>query len=297
MNNNQLEIDNLEKIVEDLSSRLAGSLYQSIKVFSEIVARHERFYEGSHSRYVSQKSEEVAIRLGLSENEIFETKIGGLLHDIGKIGLNDSILSKFNSELLEFEYNQYVMHSQIGWLILKNLDGLESIAEIVYQHHERIDGFGFPRRLKAKEILMPASIISVVDTFHNIIYKKRRDRTNTLTSTLNYSSTSAFLESTRARFSSALNFIHQKTDSHFNRKIVEVFIDIIDEERHKLGEKTIMRIAAQRLEPGMVFAEDYYSSSGMLIVARGESFSEDNHKALMRFVENEEIPMKILVFR
>lgn len=157
-----------------------------------------------------------------------------------------------------------------------------------------MDGTGFPYRLTSDKIHYGSKIISVVNIYHNAIFKRKtvNQRTNQSIQNINVQT---FLENTKERFNNVMNFLYHKRGIQFETKVVEALIEIETAERRALGEKTITRLAVNQLEPGMKIAEDYYTSFGMLIAARGETLTSESIKALIRFVENNELPMKILV--
>ncbi len=121
-------------------------------------------YTAGHSDRVAVLSELIAGDMGLSKSSCEGLHIAGHLHDIGKIGIPDGILLKTGS-LKDCEYEVIKEHSRIGWKILKDIPGFESIAEIVVQHHERIDGSGYPCGLSGDKISTGAKIIAVADTY------------------------------------------------------------------------------------------------------------------------------------
>lgn len=290
------EIDNDQKI-EFLSDLLAKNFLDTVKILAALTATNEKFYEGSHSRFVSDKSVEVAQELELSDEQIFEIKIAGLLHDIGKIGFPDSIMSKHQSEMSESEHTQYLLHPEIAWKLLSTHSGFEIISKIIFQHHERLDGSGFPLHLQGKEIHPGAAIIAVVDTYHNIFYKKLKGRIQNFTNGIPYTNTPDYLQATQKSFVNAMNFLYKKRGQLFDSKVVEIFTDIIELERRNMGKSTVMRMPIGKIEAGMLFAEDYHSSVGMLLASRGERISDDTIKSLKKYAELGEIPMKILVMR
>ncbi len=100
--------------------------------------------------------------MGLSQEQIEGLRIAGVLHDIGKIQIPAEILSK-PSQLSNAEYEIIKGHSKAGWQVLKYIDFPWPVAEIVYQHHERLDGSGYPRGLKDEEILLESRILMVAD--------------------------------------------------------------------------------------------------------------------------------------
>lgn len=286
-----------DKLINHLAEELASNMHQTIQVLSTIVSISEKLYEGSHSRFVAEKSVQVAEELGMNEDDIYELKIAGLLHDIGKVGFVDSALYKYPKEMSPFEYTQYMKHCEVGMQLLKPYKPFQKIGEIIYQHHEKLDGTGFPRNLQGNNILPSAKIIAVVDFFHNAVYKKPRTKVNTPASLVKSASAASIIEQTQSRFNTALNYIFKKAGILYEKKVVEVFIEIIQAERISLGQKSVLRLPVNKIEEGMVFAEDYYTNYGMLIAAKGEKISSDMIKALVRFAENDQIPMKILVLK
>jgi putative two-component system response regulator len=117
-----------------------------------------------HSKRVSEYTLLIARTLSVPRTELVDIARGSLLHDIGKIGISDNILLK-PAKLTEEEWVEIRKHPDIGYSIINNIDFLKGAAEMVLQHHERFDGTGYPRRLKGEQILLPARIFALVDTF------------------------------------------------------------------------------------------------------------------------------------
>jgi len=109
----------------------------------------------------------IATEMGLPDERIEGIYIAGLLHDIGKIAIPAEILNK-PTKLTEAESNLIKTHPQVGYDILKNIEFSEPIAQIVLQHHEMMDGSGYPQGLKGKEILLEARILAVADVVEAI---------------------------------------------------------------------------------------------------------------------------------
>ncbi|MEA2104673.1 MAG: HD domain-containing phosphohydrolase [Candidatus Cloacimonadota bacterium] len=119
-------------------------------------------YIGGHLRKVAALSSAIAEKLGLSEDEVEGIRITGLLHDIGKIKIPGEILNK-PRKLTSYEYNFIKEHPQTGYDILNEVDFPWPVAQTVLQHHEKLDGSGYPNGLKGSEIILPAKIIIVAD--------------------------------------------------------------------------------------------------------------------------------------
>ena len=141
--------------------RLKKCLEASINTMSKIVEVKDPYTSG-HQHRVSQLATAIAKELNFSKDKIEGIRIASLIHDIGKIGLPTEILSK-PTKLFDIEFSLIKSHSQIGHDILKSIDFPYPIERIVLQHHERLDGSGYPNNLKGDKIMLEARIIGVAD--------------------------------------------------------------------------------------------------------------------------------------
>ncbi len=119
-------------------------------------------YTSGHQLRVSRLSCQIAEHMGLSADMIDGIRIAGLLHDIGKISVPVEILIK-PGKITKEEFNIIKKHPRIGYNILKEIEFPWPVAKIVFQHHERVDGSGYPLELQGEEILLEAKIIAVAD--------------------------------------------------------------------------------------------------------------------------------------
>ncbi len=124
-------------------------------------------YTAGHQRRVADLSRAIANEMGLESDQTEGIRMAGVIHDLGKIAIPAEILSK-PSKLSEIEYRLIQNHSRAGYDILKDIEFPWPVARIVLQHHERIDGSGYPGGLKGDEILIEARIISVADVVEAI---------------------------------------------------------------------------------------------------------------------------------
>jgi putative nucleotidyltransferase with HDIG domain len=122
-------------------------------------------YTAGHSAAVAIYAQDIAARMGLSEEEKRLVHLCGLVHDIGKIGLAPGLLEKPGPLTLE-ERRQMERHSEIGEQILRNVDDYSEIARIVRHHHERMDGMGYPDGISGAAIPLLARIICVADAYN-----------------------------------------------------------------------------------------------------------------------------------
>ena len=151
----------MEQELKQSYQKLKKSMDAAIDTMSRIIEAKDPYTAG-HQQRVSQLTTAIAKELNLSPDKIEGIRISSLIHDIGKIGLPAAILSK-PSKLTDIEFSLIKSHSQLGYDILKSIDFSYPIANIVLQHHEKINGSGYPGGLKGDEILLEAKIICVAD--------------------------------------------------------------------------------------------------------------------------------------
>jgi len=166
--------NNLEELVAERSSKLIesekklkASLLDSISAIASIVEMRDPYTAG-HQRRVAQIAVAIGRELQLPGNQIEGIHLASVVHDVGKIRVPAEILSK-PGKLTANEFNLIKEHSQTGYDIIKSIDYPWAIAEIVLQHHERLDGSGYPRGLKNEEILLEAQIIAVADVVESMM--------------------------------------------------------------------------------------------------------------------------------
>ena len=145
-------------------------LYESLSMRSQTISLvlnalfEKSTREMMHSKRVGEIAERIAIMMGLTEENVRNLKTAGFMHDIGKIGIDESILNKA-SRLTDFEWEEIKRHPEIGYRILSAVSEFSEIAVCVLEHHERWDGRGYPRGLKGNEICLHARIIGFADAY------------------------------------------------------------------------------------------------------------------------------------
>jgi len=142
--------------------KLQLAMSSTIDAISLIVESRDPYTAG-HQRRVAQLAAAIATELGFAGERIDLIRMGGLIHDIGKIYIPAEILTK-PGRLNQLEFNMIKSHPTVGYEILQKVDFIPIIAEMVYQHHERMDGSGYPQGLSGAQLLPEARIISVADT-------------------------------------------------------------------------------------------------------------------------------------
>ena len=163
--------------MESTCPEALASDFQKLSAINSALKTKDQYTEG-HARRVALYAMRLAHRLGLPSEEIRNIGIGGLLHDIGKIGLSDRIFSNQTDQLAGELLAEVRRHPDIGVSLLKGIDSLLPVLDYIHYHHERMDGSGYPFGLKSDDIPLGARIISVVDCFDAITtdrpYQKRK---------------------------------------------------------------------------------------------------------------------------
>lgn len=167
------QMKTIQKINEELRDKndeLEKAYLDTIGILRQTVEAKDPYTRG-HSDRVSEFAVLIGTKMGLDEKTIHILKIGGLFHDIGKIGIPDSILLK-ESKLSDDEYSQIKNHPTIGAHILGNATVFQDIIPIVKYHHERYDGRGYPSQLAGRDIPLIARITAVADAFDAMTSKR-----------------------------------------------------------------------------------------------------------------------------
>jgi PAS domain S-box-containing protein len=150
-----------EEKLEISYKKLEGTLEETVNIIATTVEARDPYTAG-HQRRVAQLSSAIAKKMGLSDDLVQGVGMSGMIHDVGKIYVPIEILIN-PGKLGEVEFSMIKTHAQIGFDILKTMKAPWDIARIVLQHHERLDGSGYPNGLKADEIMIEAKIVAVAD--------------------------------------------------------------------------------------------------------------------------------------
>jgi len=191
--------------LREANAQLLNAYEATIEGLSHALDLRDRETEG-HSRRVTELTVQLAKAMGISEGEITHYRRGALLHDMGKIGVPDSILHKPDT-LTEEEWVIMRKHPRLAYDMLYPIEYLRPALDIPFSHHEKWDGSGYPRGLKGEGIPMSARLFAIADVW------------DALTSDRPY----------RAAWSEeeALTYIREQADKHFDPKVVELFFNVI----------------------------------------------------------------------
>ena len=149
--------EDLQRTLEKLREALGG-IVQAVALTVEM----RDPYTAGHQRRVSNLARALANEMGLPQEQIDGIRMAGLIHDLGKVGVPTEILSR-PGRLSDLQFGLIKAHSQIGYDVLKKVDFPWPVAQIVLQHHEKMDGSGYPQGLSGEEVLLEARILAVAD--------------------------------------------------------------------------------------------------------------------------------------
>lgn len=199
-------IKEINNELRDTYDKLERAYMESIQTVRYTVEAKDAYTRG-HSDRVSEYSVLIGKYMGLPDEDLRTLRIGGLFHDVGKIGVPDSILLK-TEKLTDDEYSEIKNHPTIGAHILSTATIFENLIPIVKHHHEKYDGTGYPSKLKGEDIPFFARIAAVADTFDAMTSKR------TYRDALPVDTVKAEIERCKG--------------SQFDPKIADVFLDILN---------------------------------------------------------------------
>jgi len=167
---NALERKAYDDQLSESFQKMQKALEGTVQALSSIIEKKDPYTAG-HQNRVAQLALAIGKELGLSEERLEDLRFASLLHDIGKIHVPAEILNKPYS-LNKVEMGLIKTHPRIGYEILKSIDFPGPVPEIVLQHHERIDGSGYPDAISSKDILVEAQILGLSDVFESMSSKR-----------------------------------------------------------------------------------------------------------------------------
>lgn len=185
--------------------RISPAMIELVSALATAIDVKDHYTKG-HSIEVREYSIILADKLNLSAQQKQNIGLAALLHDIGKIGIPESILTK-PGKLNAEEEEKIMQHPLIGAKILEPIKAFKEITHLIKHHHENWDGSGYPDKLKGNQIPIESQIISIVDVFHSLISKRSYRK--------------------RLRFSEAIKIIREEAGKKWNEELTKIFLDTI----------------------------------------------------------------------
>lgn len=232
-----------------LNNKLDSNLQSFVSSFANLMEIRNRSVCG-HSASVAVLSSEMAVRMGLAQEEASTIAIAAQLHDIGKIGIPDVSLLKDPELLTAEERVQYEQHPLLGQSVVNTIENLVGAGVLIRHHHEAFDGNGFPDRLKGDEIPQGARIICITDAFDRLCIIGNGG----LPTAKALETIKSFLgKSFDPRLFSILQVIAREKTETFVRMEGEVEVELAPKELH----------------PGMIVSKDIRTGTGLVLMKKG----------------------------
>ncbi|MDA3904365.1 MAG: response regulator [Desulfuromusa sp.] len=244
------------------NQRLRSSFNETIGALAGIVEMRDRRAPG-HSRNVAELVTVIAEKLGLPDAEKNQLRSAGLLHDIGKIGMSDKLLSKLLHSLDSKELQEYQNHVVRGQAAIDMVPALREIGVLIRHHHERFDGRGFPDKLKGDAIPLGARIICAADMFERkLIQFAKSDALSSALKELECEWGKSLDSGLRIALEEGAQEVYRHLD--ISAEVLEA------------------KVSPKELEVGMQLGDDLYSGTGVLLLKQGTVFSEKSIEAVNR---------------
>lgn len=240
--------------LENSNRQIQSAYTDSVAVFARIIGLREGD-SSSHGNRIAELCELVAAEMGLDAEQRQDISFAAQLHDIGKMAMSDELLQTPFETQSDEQKEIYKQHCTNGQAILMSLGPLQSAANIIRSHHERVDGLGYPDQLKGDEIPIGAMILNVANEFDDLL--------------------SGALLGTTMDQASAIQYLTSNIGRRFDEKVVKAFIAVY-QNREQVDEisKTLI-LTVEDLQPGMTLAEDVYLRENVLMLRSGQQLTEN----------------------
>ncbi len=250
--------------LRDANAHIRRNFLTAIKVFTQLTELRASQIAG-HSRRVAELAKTIARHMGLTAAETQDIMLASLLHDIGKIGLPDTLLQKPLSHLNAQELARYREHAKTGQQAMMPLDELHTAASLIRHHHEKWNGQGYPDKLRGEAIPLGARILAVANDFDAL--------------------QAGILVPRSLGREEALAQIVLNAGEHYDPAVVEALQALQAQAQDVRPEENLLSVTD--LRAGMVLARDLLSKGGMLLLAADHVLNEKLISHLHRYQTHE----------
>lgn len=267
------EIRQTVGFLELAHEKLKKSFITSVKMFSNLMEMRGGAMAG-HSRRVAEVARTIAVRMGLKDTEINDLMVAALLHDIGKIGLPDGIISKPFSALGSEERLEYIKHPVKGQMALMELEQFKDAAALIRAHHERFDGKGYPDGLSGMTIPLGARILALASDYDAL-------QNGTLTTT-------------PMKEAEARQYLKEGRGTRYDPQVVDAFLGL-GVEAGAAPDVAEIPLRSNQLKNGMVLSRDLLTGEGILLLSKDYVLNEAIIEQVQSYERSESKFMTIYV--
>jgi len=285
-----LEILTKSQALEEANASLERGFVDTIRLLSSLVETlNPRL--GSYLNFVAQLAKRMGQGFGMDKQEQDQIEIAGLLHDIGLMGLPQTLLEKDKEDMAEAELKLFKQHPIIGQICLQPVERMDPVGAIVFSHHENFDGSGFPDGLKGEQIPLGARIIHVAADYTGFIRKWPKEIIEIRQRAVKYLGHSAKNIVTDDPQILTQEIIKQvlfrKANHQYDPDVVNKLVQILEEDQDtnkKSVEKSIS-ISLWFLKPGMKLTQELRVRDGRLLLARGSVLNAETISGIQKLAK------------
>lgn len=263
------------KLLQQMNAGLENSLMETIRLLLSLVeSSNPRL--GRYMKAVGQLARRIAEAAGLDQPMQDRMEMAGLIHDIGLLGMPETILEKDERSMTPAEFEAYTHHPEIATLSLSSVEGLREISRIIIAHHENLDGSGFPHRIMGDDLSIGSRILAVAADYCTVLYLWPKGVKRMLSIARRYLdhptlSSLEVGEEDMVRQAIAEKRIVADAGKRYDGVIVRHFLNSIGSQSVN---QTTNQLAYNLLKMGMVLAEDLRLKDGRLLLTRGTTLNE-----------------------
>lgn len=257
--------------LEQSYKELHSQFLNAVKVFSNLIEMSSPLMAG-HGRRVAELARWLAIEMKLPESEINDIYVAGLLHDIGKIGLPQNVLGTAYTQLEPSSKLDIMKHCLKGQLALMALPELHNVAQYVANHHERVDGKGYPAGLSLQDIPRGARILAVAEDFDELQM--------------------GLLATQKLDIEQATEFIRQSRGKRYDTEVVDALPKAL-QQLLAMPQENEQLCDSEKLVPGQRLSRDLFNPEGMLLMSKGAVVSPKLVQYLQALNQKEKVSFKV----
>jgi putative two-component system response regulator len=266
-----VRIIQLERELNQKFVALKRNYYQSIQMFTQLLETYNKAL-GSHSQRVGQLSLEIAKRHpDVSPEDYPVIEAAGRLHDIGLIGLPDTLVTKSIPEMNGEEKALYHTHPERSEAILNQIDLLRPVAAIVRLHHEQINGRGFPDGVAKNHLPTGAMVVSAASVYDDLVHHRK------------------------IPLDQMADKLHRMRGYQLPSDLVDLLLEINLEKIAEESKRNYQEVEIDELKPGMVLALDVHMKTGAFVMATGTEINGDVIDKLKRYYDLGNISGKVYI--
>jgi response regulator RpfG family c-di-GMP phosphodiesterase len=265
--------------LQSANEQLKTNFITSIKLFSTLIEMRGGNLAG-HSRRVADLSRRIALKLQLDSRQVQEIFVAGLLHEIGKVGFADELLSTPVAMMKPPQMEAYRKHAAQAEQLLLPLPDLRAASEIISAQFERFDGTGFPQQLSADAIPIGTRILTLASDYDNM-------QIGTLTS--------SHLSPEEARI-----IIVHSSGKRYDPEVVNAFVDLLSDTSRKQAEKerpAEIALPARELQVGMRLSRDLITPSGLLILSAEHVLDQRIISRIINFERSGNLQLSVYIYQ